>query len=87
MARGQQKTGKLRCIVECNELLHFAKNNADIKLRYEPFETDALDDLRLAVMFDAAHGVREDGTSQGGYLAILVPKQVYQEESSQQPQC
>ena len=33
-------------------------------------------------MFDAAHGVREDATSQGAYLIFIVPKKIFEEETS-----
>ena len=79
---GQQKTGKLRAVIEANQLLKFAKQNADVKLQYEPMNIDFLQDLRLCVMFDAAHGVREDSTSQGGYLMFLAPKEIFEKEST-----
>ena len=68
---GQQKTNKLRAIIEANQLLKFAKQNLDLRLRYEPLNVQSLDDIRLFFMFDAAHGVREDHTSQGGYIAFF----------------
>ena len=79
---GQQKTGKLRAVIEANQLLRFAKQNSDAKLNYEPLDIDSLADLRLCAMFDAAHGVREDATSQGGYLIFIVPKKIFEEETS-----
>ena len=79
---GQQKTGKLRAVIEANQLLRFAKQNSDVKLTYEPLEIDSLADLRLCAMFDAAHGVREDATSQGGYLIFVAPKKIFEEETS-----
>ena len=79
---GQQKTGKLRAVIEANQLLRFAKLNSDVKLQYEPLEIESLADLRLCAMFDAAHGVREDSTSQGGYLIFVVPKKIFSEETS-----
>ena len=79
---GQQKTGKLRAVIEANQLLRFAKQNSDVKLNYEPLDIDSLADLRLCAMFDAAHGVREDATSQGGYLIFVVPKKIFEKETS-----
>ena len=79
---GQQKTNKLRAIIEANQLLKFAKNNMDLCLRYEPLEVESLDDVRLCIMFDAAHGVREDHTSQGGYFAFLTTDKIFQTEST-----
>ena len=78
---GMMSTNKIRAIVEANSLLRFAKDNCDVGLRYDPFETTNLSDLRMTVMFDAAFGVREDGSSQGGYLMLLTPKKVFQEET------
>ena len=74
-------TNKIRAIVEANSLLRFAKDNCDVGLRYDPFESSDLSDLRMTVMFDAAFGVREDGSSQGGCLMLLTPKKVFQEET------
>ena len=79
---GQQKTGKLRAVIEANQLLRFAKQNSDVKLNYEPLDIDSLANLRLCAMFDAAHGVREDATSQGGYLIFIAPKKIFEEETS-----
>ena len=44
---GQQKTNKLRAIIEANQLLKFAKQNLDLRLRYEPLNVQSLDDIRL----------------------------------------
>ena len=33
-------------------------------------------------MIDAAHGIREDATSQGGYLIFIVPKKIFEEETT-----
>ena len=79
---GQQKTNKLRAVVEANQLLKFAKTNMDLRLRYGPLDVKTLDDVRLCIMFDAAHGVREDHTSQGGYLAFLTTDKIFQMESA-----
>ena len=83
---GQQKTNKLRAIIEGNSLLRFAKENSDVTLRYEPFESiqswQDLSKARLNVMFDAAHAVREDHSSQGGYIAFITPDTVFHEETS-----
>lgn len=36
----------------------------------------------LYIMFDAAHGVREDHTSQGGCLAFKTTDEIFKDESS-----
>ena len=79
---GQQKTGKLRAVIEANQLLKFSKQNSDVKLLYEPMNVESLKDVRLFVMFDAAHGVREDATSQGGYLIFLASKEILEKEAT-----
>ena len=78
---GQQKTGKLRAIIEANQLLNFAKKHADVRLQYVPLKIKTLADLRLCITFDAAHGVREDATSQGGFLAFVTTDAVFAEET------
>lgn len=37
-------------------------------------------ELRLVTMFDAAHGVRPDGTSQGSFLTMLMRQNAFTEE-------
>ena len=82
---GQQRTGKLKAIMEANALLKFAKEHADVSLRYEPFQSihgySDLTKLRLVIMFDASHAAREDHSSQCGHLAILVPEETFQQET------
>lgn len=78
---GMQKTNKVRAVIEANQLLKFAKENADVNLTFKPLEIQSLADLRLVIMFDAAHGVREDATSQGGYIALLTTEQIFHEET------
>jgi len=75
---GIQKTNKLRAIIKANQLLKFTKQNLDLRLRYVPLKINSLSDLRLCIMFDAAHGVREDHTFQGGYLAFLTTNEILQ---------
>eukprot|EP00435_Cladocopium_sp_Y103_P010330 s1562_g2.t1 len=76
---GMQKTNKLRAIIEANQLLKFAKQNLDLRPRYEPLKINSLDDLRLCIMFDAAHGAREDHTS--SYLAFLTADEIFENET------
>ena len=60
-----------------NRLLKFAKLNSDVSLCYE--HLCELEDLRLVTMVDAkcAFGIRRVGSSQGGYLMMLVPKTTF----------
>ena len=82
---GQQRCGKLKAIMEANALLKFAKEHVDVSLKYEPFQSinsqADLMKLRLVIMFDASHAAREDHSSQGGHLAILVPEEAFQQET------
>ena len=68
--------------MEVNALLKFAKEQADVTLKYEPFESVSnhsdLSKIRLVVMFDASHAALH---SQGGHLAILVPEEVFEKET------
>ena len=75
---GLMAKGQLRAVVEANSLLRFAKQNADVPLRYSPLEIKDWPDLRLTIMFDAAHAVRHDLTSQGGLIAMLTPASAYE---------
>ena len=69
---GQLSAGLVKSIQDANRLLKFAKLNSDVSLCYE--HLCCLEDLRLVTMVDAAFGIRRDGSSQGGYLMMLVPK-------------
>lgn len=71
---------QLQAIVDASSLLRFAEQNADIALKYEPIPVNDFSDLRLVTMFDTAHGVRPDGTSQGGFLILLVHKDAFNKE-------
>ncbi|CAK9019946.1 unnamed protein product [Durusdinium trenchii] len=71
---------------EDSETMEYCGENSDVTLRYEPFESiqswQDLSKARLSVMFDAAHAVREDHSSQGGYIAFITPDTVFHEETS-----
>ena len=72
---GMMSSGTTGAILEANSALRFAKDNSDVHLRYDPLGD--LKDLRLATMFDAALGVRHDGSSQGGYIILMVHKDAF----------
>ena len=72
---GQVSAGLVKSIQDANRLLKFAKLNADVALCYE--RLCEVQDLRLVTMVDAAFGIRRDGSSQGGYLTMLVSKSVF----------
>ena len=72
--------------MEASALLKFAKEHADVTVKYEPFQSinchSDLAKMRLVmIMFDASHAAREDHSSQGGHLAILVPEETFQQET------
>ena len=69
-------TGLAAPMFQANRLLKFAKQNSDCALKHPPL--GELGDLRLSCMFDAAHGVRHDGSSQGGFLCLLTHKQAFE---------
>lgn len=69
-------------MIEANEVLRFAKQKSDVNFNYEPLDIDSLADLRLCTIFNCAHGVGKDATSQDGYLIFIVPKKIFEEETS-----
>ena len=72
---GEMSSGLSSPLLEANRLLRFAKSNSDVHLRFPPLGD--LKDLRITCMFDAALGVRHDGSSQGGFLILLTHKDAY----------
>ncbi len=75
MLAGQMSAGLIKSIHDGNKLLRFAKENADVSLRYGYL--DRPENLRLVCMFDAAFCVRRDNSSQGGYIVMLVPESTF----------
>ena len=67
---GQITKANVQTIMDCNRLLKFAKDSKDIGLQYRPL--GAPQDLRLLAFFDAGFSTRNDGSSQGGYILMLV---------------
>ena len=67
---GQVNRGSIQTLSDANRLLKFAKENSDVGLVYE-FIGD-LSQLQLVCFFDAAFATRADGSSQAGYLIMLV---------------
>ena len=63
-------------ITEANKLLQFAKDNKDVSLRYS--NICSADKLRMVGMFDASFAIRRDGSSQGGFLLMLVPSSTFE---------
>ena len=67
---GQVTKATVQTVLDCNRLLKFAKDNKDIGLQYRHIGSPH--DLRLLCFFDAGFSTRNDGTSQGGYVIMLV---------------
>ena len=63
--------------LEANRLLKFAKENNDVGLTFAPLR---LSEVCIVTAFDASLGCRPDGTSQGGYLVMTVPKRILETE-------
>ena len=63
-------------MADANRLLKFAKENSDIGLVYE--HIGEASQLRLVCFFDAAFATRADGSSQAGYLILLVNAELLQ---------
>ena len=70
--------GLVKSLLDANKLLKFAKENSDVGLRYR--NIGEVKDLRLVAMTDASFASRADGSSQGGYLIVLVNKKALEAE-------
>ena len=68
-------------IQEANKTLRFFKQNSDVSIIVKKV-ADKLEDTSLVVLTDAAWAVREDGSSQGGFLILLCNKNVLKNENS-----
>ena len=73
---GQMGDTMMHNITEANKLLQFAKDNKDVSLRYS--NICPADKLRMVGMFDASFAIRRDGSSQGGFLLMLVPSSTFE---------
>ena len=73
---GEMSNGTSSALLEANRLLRFCKTNSDVHLTFPPL--GQLEDLRISCMFDAALGVRHDGSSQGGYIVLLTHKDTFE---------
>ena len=70
--------GYVKSLLEANKLLKFAKENSDVGLRYR--HIGEVQDLQLVAMVDASFASRGDGSSQGGYIIMLVNKSALEAE-------
>ncbi|CAK0900306.1 unnamed protein product, partial [Prorocentrum cordatum] len=65
---------------EVNETLRFYRQNAGVGLKMKKF--GKVSDIVLAAMADAAWGVRQDGSSYGGYVTMAFHSKVFDGEAS-----
>ena len=70
MLSGQITKATVQTMHECNRLLRFAKENEDVSLSYNHLCHP--DELQLVCFFDAGFTARCDGSSQGGYITMMV---------------
>ena len=75
MLSGQITKATTSTIAECNKLLKFAKDHKDVSLFYNYIGHPS--ELQLLCFFDAGFTARVDGSSQGGYILMLVNKQLF----------
>ena len=78
--------GKVRCatvgdLKEANKLLRFAKAAKDISLKFPKLDTTK-GQLGFLALSDAAWATRVDGSSQGGYLVLLVPPEAFNDKKT-----
>ena len=69
---GQVSKATNQTLMDCNKLLKFSKDNSDVGLVYE--HLGEVQDLRLLCFFDAAFATRTDGSSQLGYIILMINK-------------
>ena len=72
LAAGQVNNAKVSTVQDLNRTLKFAKQNGDVGLVYKSL--GPVEQLRLVTLFDASFSTRPDGSSQGGYMILLVPE-------------
>ena len=73
---GQVTRATLQTVADSNRLLKFAKDNSDVGLCYE--HLGSLNQLRVLCFFDAAFATRSDGSSQAGYIILMINKELLQ---------
>lgn len=74
MLAGQITKATTKTIQEANKVLRFAKENDDVGLEYRYIGNK--DDVTFLAFSDASFACRPDLTSQGGYLVLMVNRQV-----------
>ena len=71
---GRVKDATTETLREANKILRFAKHHSDVRLQFRPLGEPQ--NLTFMIYSDAAFASRQDLSSQGGYLLILVHKDV-----------
>ena len=74
MLAGTVQKSTVNDLLAANKMLRFAKANNDAALEYTPLGD--LNDLTFVAFSDAAFATRDDLASQGGYLILMVHKDV-----------
>ena len=73
--QGQLPTVTVGTAKEVNKTLRFYKQNSDVGLKMK--KIGQVSDIVFVAMTDAAWGVRQDGSSQGGYVILACHKKVF----------
>ena len=85
MLQGEFGTATRRTLLDANKALRFFKNNSQVSLSYRPLTNGYrhdLTDVGFVAATDAAWATRRDGSSQGGYLVMLVSKECFDGQTS-----
>jgi hypothetical protein len=83
MEQATVTTATVHDLREANKNLRFAKANKATTLTFPSLRNYGVktwDDVGLLALSDAAWGTRPDGSSQGGYLILLVPTIAFQDQ-------
>ena len=85
MLQGEFGIATRRTLLDANRALRFFKNNSQVSLSYRPLtngDRHDLTDVGFVAATDAAWATRRDGSSQGGYLVMLVSKECFDGQTS-----
>ena len=85
LLQGMFSTATVAVMKEANKALRFAKNNADVGVQFPSLQAHGvftMEDIGFVTMTDAAWAVRSDGSSQGGFLTLLVPKIAFEDKAT-----
>ena len=82
MLRGLVSTAKIRDLREANKLMRFAKATKQVTVKFPRLRNQAVTwaDLGFLSLSDAAWATRPDGSLQGGYVILLVPKKAFNDQ-------